>query len=237
MKRILISKNLGNDSKIKDILDLAGSRKARIEYVPRNELDNILSKYDGNEVHQGVIAEIAPYRYYKLEDVMESTEHDKPEDEGFSPDRSLIVVTDHITDAGNLGAIIRSAESVGADCVVIPNKRCAQIDGTTYKTSAGALAHMPVVQVPNIASAIEKMKEYGFWVAGASEHADSLIWDANLKGKIILVLGNEGSGISRLVLEKCDFLISLPQMGKVSSLNVAQSATACMYEWLRQNRL
>ena len=149
--------------------------------------------------------------------------------------RALIVVLDHITDAGNLGAIARSAECVGASGIVIPNKRAARVTAATYKSSAGAISHIPVTQVANLVSTIERLKDEGFWVAAATEHASDLIWQSNLKGKIALVMGNEGEGVSRLVLENCDFGVKLPQVGEISSLNVAQASTACMYEWLRQN--
>ena len=106
---------------------------------------------------------------------------------------------------------------------------------STYKSSAGAIAHLPVAQVPNLVQVMARLKERGFWVAGASEQTDDVIWRSNLKGKIALVMGNEAEGLSRVVKESCDFLVKLPQMGEVASLNVAQASTACMYEWLRQN--
>lgn len=97
----------------------------------------------------------------------------------------------------------------------------------TYKSSAGAISHLPVTQVSNLVQAMDRFKENGFWVAGASEHAEGLVWEANLKGKIVLVMGNEGEGLSRIVQDNCDFLVKLPQVGEVSSLNVAQASTAC----------
>ena len=134
------------------------------------------------------------------------------------------------------GAIARSAESVGACGIIIPNKRAAHVTAATYKSSAGAIAHIPVSQVANISTCLDRLKKEGFWVAAATEHAQEYVWDANLKGRIVLVMGNEGEGVSRLVLESCDFGVKLPQVGDISSLNVAQASTACMYEWLRQNR-
>jgi 23S rRNA (guanosine2251-2'-O)-methyltransferase len=119
--------------------------------------------------------------------------------------------------------------------VIIPNKRSAHVTAATYKSSAGAVAHIPIVQVPNIARAIEQLQEAGFWAAAASEHATDLVWKTNLKGKIVLIIGNEQEGVSRLVLEKCDFICALPQVGEISSLNAAQASTVFMYEWLRQN--
>ena len=106
----------------------------------------------------------------------------------------------------------------------------------TYKSSAGAVSHVPVARVANLNDSIERLKKEGFWIAAASEQTDGTIWDSNLKGKSALVMGNENEGVSRLVLDNCDFAVALPMEGKVGSLNVAQAFTACAYEWLRQNR-
>ena len=149
---------------------------------------------------------------------------------------ALVLVLDHVTDAGNFGAIVRSAEVVGAAGVVIANKRAAEVTVATYKTSAGAVMHLPIAQVPNIARALEDLKEAGFWACGASEHAEQVCWDAPLEGRVALVMGSEGEGISRLVLQTCDFLTKLPQRGETESLNVAQAATALSFEWMRRNR-
>ena len=118
---------------------------------------------------------------------------------------------------------------------IIPNKRSARVEASTYKSSAGAITHVPVAQVSNIVQSIHRLQEEGFWVCAATEHTDDLVWNANLKGKIAIVLGNEHDGVSRLVLEHCDMYAKLPLEGEVASLNVAQAATAVMYEWLRQN--
>jgi 23S rRNA (guanosine2251-2'-O)-methyltransferase len=198
-----------------------------VETVRRADLDAASERGS----HQGVVAQAAPFAYANLQDVVERALAQAVENGG----RALVVVLDHITDAGNLGAIVRSAHTVGASGVIIPNKRSCQVTSATYKSSAGAIAHLPVARVSNLVGAMEALKQEGFWIAGASEHAKDVIWDANLTGKTALVMGSEGEGISRLVLENCDFLVKLPQVGKVESLNVAQAATACMYEWLRQN--
>ena len=148
---------------------------------------------------------------------------------------ALVVVLDHVTDDGNFGAIVRSAEVVGAAGVIIANKRAAGVTVGSYKTSAGAVMHLPIAQVPNIARALDDLKAAGFWVGGASEHAEGSCWDAPFEGRVALVMGSEGDGISRLVLEKCDFLTKLPQRGMTESLNVAQATTALCFEWLRRN--
>ena len=223
---VLIADNLQRDGLVQDILRKAKSRELPVKTVRRADLD----KKSERGSHQGVMAQTKPFQYAGVGELIDAA-NKQAEESG----RALIVILDHITDAGNLGAIVRSAEVVGAAGVVIPNKRSARVTAATYKSSAGAIANVKVAQVANLASTMERLKEEGFWVAGASEHAREPIWQSNMKGKMALVMGNEGEDLSRLTWEKCDFLISLPQVGKTASLNVAQSATACMYEWLRQN--
>lgn len=227
MKQILMADNVKRDSLIADILRKAKNAGVPVKQISKKKLDEISERGS----HQGVIAEAKPYEYVSMTDIINAAEISAATHDG----RALVVVLDHITDAGNLGAIARSAESVGAAGIVIPSKRSARVTAATYKSSAGAISHVQVSQVANIVNTIERLKKSGFWIAAATEHASDFIWDANLKGKIALVMGNEGDGVSRVVLEACDFGVKLPQMGDISSLNVAQASTACMYEWLRQN--
>ena len=124
---------------------------------------------------------------------------------------------------------------MGAAGVVIAKARAAGVGVGAYKTSAGAVMHLPIAQVSNLATAIDELKAHGFWAGGATEHAHDVIWDAPLSGRVALVMGSEGSGISRLVRQKCDFEFKLPQRGMVESLNVAQATTAIAYEWLRRD--
>ncbi|EHF02198.1 hypothetical protein HMPREF1008_00603 [Olsenella sp. oral taxon 809 str. F0356] len=168
--------------------------------------------------------QVKPYAYASLDDVVEAA--------GQGP--ALVLVLDHVTDEGNFGAIVRSAEVVGAAGVVIPKVRAAGVGVGAYKTSAGAVLHLPIAQVSNLAAALGRLKEAGFWAAGGTEHAEQDLWHAPLEGRLALVVGSEGEGISRLVREKCDFECRLPQRGRVESLNVAQAATALCYEWLRR---
>ncbi len=228
MKCILMADNVKRDSLVNDILRKAKQRDVVVKTISRKKLDELSDRGS----HQGFIAESIPFEYVNVTSIMDAAAQSAERFDG----RALVVVLDHITDAGNLGAIARSAECVGASGIIIPNKRAARVTASTYKSSAGAIAHIPVSQVANITNTLERLKENGFWVAAATEHADGVIWDANLSGKIALVMGNEGEGVSRLVLESCDFAMALPQVGDIASLNVAQAATACMYEWLRQNR-
>ena len=227
LKKILLADNAKRDPLINDVLRKARQRDVQVIEVPRAELDQKSARGS----HQGVMAETKPFPYKGVGDIVDRALEYAEEHGG----RALVVVCDHLTDAGNLGAIIRSAESVGASGVVIPNKRSARVEASTYKSSAGAVAHLPIAQTSNIANALERFKKAGFWICAATEYSDNLAWEVNLKGKIVLVMGIEQEGISHLVLEHCDMAGKLPMMGEVSSLNVAQSCTAMMYEWLRQN--
>lgn len=219
IKRALIAPSLLG-TKENGLIAKIKSRDIPVKEVKKQELDGISS----HGAHQGIALEVKPYRYASLSEIIEAAQDSS----------ELVLVLDHLTDEGNLGAILRSAEVIGVAGVVIPSKRSAQISVGVYKTSAGAALHMKVACVPNITQALNQLKDAGFWVAGASEKARDVIWDAPLEGKIALVSGSEGSGISPLVLKQCDFLVSLPQRGKVGSLNVAQATTAIMYEWLRR---
>ncbi|WP_130810371.1 23S rRNA (guanosine(2251)-2'-O)-methyltransferase RlmB [Olsenella sp. Marseille-P4559] len=190
------------------------------ESVPRSRLDRLSS----HGAHQGIVVRTKPFSYATIEDVIAAA------GEG----DALVVVLDHVTDEGNFGAIVRSAEVVGAAGVVVANARAATVGPGAYKTSAGAVLHLPIAQVPNLARAIDQLKDAGFWACAATEHAEQSVWHAPVYGRLALVMGSEGVGISRLVLDHCDFGARLPQRGRVESLNVAQATTVMCYEWLRR---
>lgn len=208
------------DAKLEKLLDKFRDAHKRVEYVDKNMLDAISS----HGAHQGIAIETNPYPYVSLKELIEHAQ-------GAS---ELIIALDHITDEGNFGAILRSADVVGAAGVIIPANRSAQVSAGVYKTSAGAAMHVKIAKVANISQSLQSLKEAGFWVAGASEHAQQTIWQSPLEGRICLVMGSEGKGISPLVQKNCDFLCKLPQVGSVESLNVAQATTAICYEWLRR---
>ena len=231
VEELFLADNLSRDPLVEDIRRKAKKFGVAVKTVPRKRLDE-MSKLGERDSHQGVIAKIRPFEYVGVRDIASAGDAFAAENGG----RALVILLDHVNDAGNLGAIARSAEVFGASGLVIPKARAASITAATYKSSAGAIAHLPVAQVSNLVQAIERLKKEGYWVAGASEHATEPIWKANLKGKMALVMGNEAEGISRIVAENCDFFVKLPQVGEIESLNVAQAATACMYEWLRQNQ-
>lgn len=220
LKRIVIADGLKPDRAIDEIVRRAGEAGVRVDRAPRRKLD----EFSDRGSHQGVVAEAAPFRYADLGRVLKAL----PE----GP--ALVIALDHVTDPGNFGAIVRTAEVVGAAAVVVAARRSASVTGSAWKAAAGAFAHVPVARVPNLAAALDSLKEAGFWVAGASERAAQTIWEAPLDGRIVLVMGSEGEGLARLTAQRCDFLVSLPQAGRVGSLNVAQAATAIAYEWMRR---
>ena len=221
IKCALIAEGGERDAALSRLVDDLNAAGVRIKYVPRAQLDALSS----HGAHQGIALEVGNFPYADVADILDRA--------GDGP--ALVVVLDHVTDDGNFGAIVRSAEVVGAAGVIIANKRAAGVTVGSYKTSAGAVMHLPIAQVPNIARALDDLKAAGFWVGGASEHAEGSCWDAPFEGRVALVMGSEGDGISRLVLEKCDFLTKLPQRGMTESLNVAQATTALCFEWLRRN--
>ncbi len=218
LRRALVA---SGDETLASLVGRLQAAGVEVQGVPRDRLDAMSS----HGAHQGILCQTAPYRYADLEDVIaRAGEGD-----------ALVVVLDHVTDEGNFGAIVRSAEVVGAAGVVIAKARAAGVGVGAYKTSAGAVLHLPIAQVPNLATALDRLKEAGFWAAAATEHADQDVWQAPLDGRIALVMGSEGSGVSRLVREHCDFECRLPQRGRVESLNVAQATTVLCYEWLRRS--
>lgn len=193
-----------------------------VERVAKPVLDSLSS----HGAHQGVIVRTQPFAYVDLSEIIQRA----------GSENALVVVLDHVTDEGNFGAIVRSAEVVGAAGVVIANARAARVGVGAYKTSAGAVLHLPIAQVSNLPRALEELKAAGFWTCGSTEHATQSVWEAPMGGRLALVMGSEGSGISRLMLEKCDFTCKLPQFGQVESLNVAQATTVMCYEWLRRTQ-
>ncbi len=204
--------------------------KARDQGVVVVETDR--RKLDAMSVthaHQGVIALAAVREYCSVEDILAiAAERGEP---------PFVILCDEISDPHNLGAILRTAECVGAHGVIIPKRRSAGLTSIVDKTSAGAAEHMAVARVPNLPAAIRELKERGLWVYGTAADAPSGMWDTDLTGPLCLVIGSEGDGMGRLVAENCDFLLSIPMRGKVSSLNASAAASVVMYEVLRQRQV
>lgn len=203
-----------NSKIVDEIINKLKKANVEINFVDKRFFDKI----DMN--HQGVMVEAEPFNYKDLSDLS---------------NYQRLIILDQIEDPHNLGAIIRSAESFGFDGVIIPERRSASVSPIVYKTSAGAINNINVIMVKNINRAIEEIKEAGFWVYGLAGEASSTIDKTDLKGKVCLVVGNEGKGLSRLVRENCDILINIPMKGFVNSLNASVASAIAMYEVLRQN--
>ena len=176
--------------------------------------------------HQGVIAVSAVREYASVDDILSAAR-----DKGEAP---LIVVCDELSDPHNLGAVIRTAECAGAHGVIIPKRRSAGLTAVVAKTSAGAVSYLPVARVPNLTACLKELKEEGVWVYGTAADGATPLYQADLKGPAAIVIGSEGDGMSRLVREQCDFLVSIPMRGQLNSLNASAAAAIVLYEAVRQ---
>ncbi|HLI95478.1 MAG TPA: 23S rRNA (guanosine(2251)-2'-O)-methyltransferase RlmB [Candidatus Baltobacteraceae bacterium] len=210
------------DPAVRKILDIARERGIRVRFEQRAYFNHFPYK-----ANQGVIAFGQPFSYVTLEEVVGKR----------SEGASLFVVLDHITDPHNAGAIIRTAECAGADGVIMPERRAAGVNATVRKAAAGAAAHIPIARVSNLADAIRKLKKANVWVAGADLGPDSIDFvQADLARDIALVIGAEGTGLSQLVRRECDYLVRIPVLGQVASLNASVAAGVLLYEAVRQRR-
>ena len=176
--------------------------------------------------HQGIIASVAAHDYATIDDILAAAE-----ERGQPP---LIVVCDELSDPHNLGAILRTAECAGAHGVIIPKRRSVALTAVVAKASAGAIEYMKVARVSNIAATLRELKERGVWVFGTAADGTTSLYGADLKGPAAIVIGNEGEGMSRLVAETCDFKVSIPMRGSISSLNASAAAAILLYEAVRQ---
>ena len=220
IEKIIVQK--GNvEGTIRRIVGVAKEKGVVVQEVVKQKLDEMSQTKN----HQGVIAIVSEHEYADVEDIINSAES--------KGEKPLIIILDNITDPHNLGAIIRTAECAGAHGVIIPKRRSVGLTAVVGKTSAGAIEYMPVARVTNIARTIDDLKSRGIWVACADMGGDDY-FDASLDGALALVIGSEGEGVSRLVKEKCDFTVSIPMYGKISSLNASVAAALLMYEAVRQ---
>ncbi len=195
--------------------------------VVKDADDKKLSRLSGGASHQGVVAEGACGEYVTVEDILAVSQK-----KGTKP---FIIICDEIEDPHNLGAIIRTAETSGADGVIIPKRRSASLNATVFKTSAGAASYVPVARVSNLASCIDTLKDNGVWIYGTDASGTDYS-ETDFTGGVALVIGSEGFGMSKLIQKKCDFMIKLPMLGKINSLNASVAAGIFMYEVLRQRR-
>lgn len=209
-------------SQISKIAALCKERSIPFRFVNRKKLDEL----SGNGNHQGVVAYAAAHKYASVEDIL-----DLAREKGEPP---FILIADGLSDPHNLGSIIRTANAAGMHGIIIPKNRSTGLSATVAKVAAGAVEHTLVAKVSNIAQTIEKLKKEGVWVAGTDLSAKEYHYNSDLKGALAVVIGSEGEGISRLVREKCDFLVKIPMIGEIESLNASVAAGVLIYEAVRQ---
>ncbi len=221
MDKILIARG-ETDASLGHIASKARERGIVVVEADRRKLDAMSQTHS----HQGVIAIAAVREYVSVDDILA-----RAKERGEAP---LIVVCDEISDPHNLGAVIRTAECAGAHGVIIPKRRSAGLTAVVAKTSAGAVSHLPVARVSNLTACLKELKEEGLWVFGSAAEGSVGLYQADLKGPAAIVIGSEGSGMSRLVADNCDFIVSIPMRGKLNSLNASAAAAILLYEAVRQ---
>lgn len=220
-EKIFVMHNTGGPS-INAVFELATTKRILYEKVGKLRFTQI----GGGKNHQGVAALISEFDYSTIAEILEIAvkRNEKP----------YVALLDGITDPHNLGAVIRSAECAGVHGIIIPKHRAVGMTEVVAKTSAGALAHMAIAKVTNLANAIDELKEAGVWIAGTDQSGESSLHETKFTGPIGIIIGSEGSGMRRLVKEKCDFMVQIPMKGKISSLNASVAAALMFFEVSRQ---
>ena len=219
--KIFIAKG-ETDATLGHIASTAREKGIVVVDADRRKLDGMSRTHS----HQGVIALCAVREYVTVDDIL-AIAREKGE-------KPLIVVCDELSDPHNLGAVIRTADAAGAHGVIIPKRRSAGLTAVVAKTSAGAVAHVPVARVPNLVAALKELQQAGVWVFGTTAEGTTSLYQADLKGPAAIVIGSEGDGMGRLVTENCDFTVSIPMFGKINSLNASAAAAVLLYEAVRQ---
>lgn len=217
---VMVAKGAGGS--VLPIISQCRKQGIIVKEMPRNKLDLKL----GGMNHQGIAAVVSSAEYSEFEDIIENARNDE---------NPLIIVLDELEDPHNLGAIIRTAEAAGAKGIIIPKRRSVGLNSTVAKVASGALEYVPVARVANIAATLETLKKHGFWIYGADMDGQD-VYSADMSGKAALVIGSEGRGISRIVREKCDVIVSIPMMGKINSLNASVAAGILIYEKIRSDK-
>jgi 23S rRNA (guanosine2251-2'-O)-methyltransferase len=209
---------------LRQIAHEAKQRGLRLVPVQARVLDRLTGGYR----HQGVVAKVEPYRYLSLDQLLQQASTESP--------TNWILVLDGITDPRNFGALLRTAEAVGVSHVVIAKDRSAEVTPLVVKASAGATHHLQVTMVTNIRRAIGELKNRGYWIVGLDGQSPKSIFDMNFPNRLVIVLGGEGKGLRPVTLRECDFVLSIPMLGKIASLNVAVAGAVFMYELVRQSQ-
>lgn len=213
VRKIILQDNFSDENLISAIGNLNISPK----YLPKSELDQL-----ANGLHQGIIMDVEDFRYTDYNDFIDS-------------DEAFVVILDHLEDPHNLGAIIRTSEAAGVSGIIIPKDRSVEVNATVIKTSVGTVDDIPISMVTNLNATIKDLKDKGFWIVGTDMDGTDYK-ELDYHGKIALVIGNEGSGMSRIIKESCDFIAKIPMYGKVNSLNASVASGIMIYEVIRQKR-
>ncbi len=221
--RIWITNKLMTHGQFYPLVKAAKAKGTIVDEVDPRRLSQLTQ--GGN--HQGIAAQIAPYKYWELSELIERAKQ-TPE--------PTIVIADGIEDPHNLGAIIRTAEALGVDGLIIPQRRAVGVTSTVMKVAAGALENMAIARVVNLNQAIAKLKEAGFWIYGTTADTDNLLYETDFSGAVGLVIGSEGKGLSQLTEKNCDRLVAIPLVGKTPSLNASVAAAIAIYEIFRQRQ-
>lgn len=223
INKIFITKGEKHGS-INKIISIAKENKVIIVEKDKKQMEQMAQTQN----YQGVIAMIPPFEYCEVEDILQQAKTKKEE--------PFILILDGIEDPHNLGSIIRTAETSGVHGVIIPKRRAAMVNSTVSKVSAGAVQHMKIARVTNISDTIELLKKEGLWICGTDISTSTYYYDQDMTGAIVIVIGNEGKGISPKVKKNCDFLVKIPMMGKVTSLNASVSTGIILYEVVKQKK-
>lgn len=221
MEKILLQQG-SKGERVQEIMSLASIQGTNVQLISKQELDNLAVSNN----HQGAIAFAEDYKYAEIDDIFQYAESKK--------EAPLVVLLDEIQDPHNLGSIIRTANATGVHGVIIPKHRAVEVTSVVSKTSAGAVEFIKIVQVTNLARTIENLQQRGLWFVGADLASQQVIYQTDLKGPLGVVIGSEGSGLRRLVKEKCDFLVQIPMYGQINSLNASVATGVILYEVVRQ---
>ena len=209
IKKAFVSKDFSDNNLLDDL-----EKVCKINYTDKRTLDKLTSG-----LHQGVVLEVPDYKYADITELVK--------------ENAFLIILDHIEDPHNFGAIIRTSEAAGIDGIIIPKDRSVEVNGTVMKTSAGTLDKMKIASVVNLNNTIDYLKKNGFWIVGTDMNG-TCYTDIDYKGKIALIIGNEGKGMSRLIKENCDFIASIPMKGSVNSLNASVAASIIMFEAVKK---
>jgi 23S rRNA (guanosine2251-2'-O)-methyltransferase len=215
--------NQNQKEAMKDFIKVCSDRKIPCDFIESKAFDK---KFQGS--NQGIVAEVAPYEYRNLDDVIDKIK--------IKNELPFLIILDSLEDPHNLGAILRTVDAIGAHAVLIPKHRNVRLNGTVAKVSTGAIEYVDVVEITNINYTLNDLKKRGIWIVGAEAGSSINYFEQDYKMPLALVIGSEGKGISRLVKENCDFLVNIPMVGHVNSLNASVSAALLMYEVYKNRR-